>query len=431
MSEPNSALTYQDLILAVAERLGVAFYGASGDQAAQIPDSVTMPYELDRCKRFVQDGIRMFINDAPPAGWRWQRPLAEVDLWPDKGLAMPSSSTGANVVTAVWNPGGDNKTHVYATAAWFSASSVNQVLAVRNVGVFTIKGYVSPTEVTLTPGTDYSWPGSAVFNLDDPTSQPTVTVAYNGVGTNLSTITTTTAATFYPTSENKTLYVTDMAAPITLGTYLTDKTMEFVDAGGAIATLWGAGARTFSLTAFGVYSLPQNFGGEYNGEITYAAGSNRGVPINWISELEIRRLRENWNMVSGNPYYAAIRRMPEGTNRRYELLIYPNTGGTYRVEFPYTIYFDEITALTDMHPAGFAFDETIRAACLAAAEIGGEDALAGSVKYYRDICLPNAYRADARNAPRKLGYCSNPRSQTVALRDFRQYFRRPTVSYRS
>lgn len=430
MSEPTSALTYEDLILAVAERLGVAFYGANGDQAAKIPDATTMPYELDRCKRFVQDGIRMFIADAPPAGWRWQKPLAQVDLWPEKGLAMPSSSTGANVVTSSHIAG---TTHVYASTAWFSASSVGLILAVRNTGVFTIAAYVSPTEVTLTPGTDYSWGGSATFNLVDPTGAPTLTVAYNGGVTNTSTITASVAGTFFPTSENKTLYVTNLAGGITLGTYVTDTSMTFADTAGAKATTWNAGsaARTYSLTAFGVYTLPQTFGGEYSGPITYVAGSNRGVPIMWTTEVEIRRLRENWNMVSGNPYYAAIRRMQEGVNRRYELLVYPNTGGTYTVEFPYVIYFDEITNLTDMHVAGFAHDETVKAAALAAAELGGEDVLAGSMEYYRKIALPNSYRVDARSAPRRLGYCGNPRSTTVALRDFRQYFRRPTVSYRS
>lgn len=428
MAEPNSALAFSDLILAVAERLGVAFYGAAGDQPAAIPDSTTMPYELDRCKRFVQDGMRMFIADAPPAGWRWQKPLAEIDLWPDKGLAMPSSSTSGSVVTAAHVAG---TTHVYASVSWFSSSNVGQVIAVRGVGVFTIAAYVSPTEVTLTPGTDYSWAGANTFNLDIATAAPTLTVAYNGVGTNTSTITAAVAGTFFPTSEGKTLYVTDLAGGITLGGYLTDTTMTFTDTAGAKATAWGAGARTFSLAAFGVYTMPQTFFGEYSGPITYAAGSNRGVPIMWTTEVEIRRLRENWNMVSGNPYYAAIRRMQQGVDRRYELIVYPNTGGTYTVEFPYVIYFDKITNLTDMHPAGMAHDETVKAACLAAAELQGEDVLAGSMKYYREVALPNSYRVDARSAPRRLGYCGNPRSVTVALRDFRQYFRRPTVSYRN
>ena len=205
--------------------------------------------------------------------------------------------------------------------------------------------------------------------------------------------------------------------------------MTITDVGGAFATLWGATARTFNLSSGGVYALPATFGGETRGEITYYAGSNRGVPINWTHELEIRRLRENWNSVSGNPYYAAVRLSPQ--YRRWELMIYPNTGGIYVVEFPYTLYFNKIASMTDSHPAGFAFDEAVKAACLAQAELQGEDAAAGRMNYYRQTALPNAYHIDSRQAPRRLGYVSDARSTTVALRDFRQYFRRPTVTYRA
>ena len=427
MAEPTSALSYSDLILTVAEQLGVAYYGTAGDQAAQIP---TDAFTLDKCKRYVLDGIRMFMADAPPNGWRWQRPLAEIDLWQEKGIPMPPGSAGPNLVTAIHIAG---TTHVYATTAWFSAAMVGEVLAVRGTGIFTIAAYVSPTEITLTPGTNYSWLGGQTFQVQSPTGAPTMLMAYNGAGTNLSTI-TAAPGTFYPSTEGKTLFVTNLAVAgvgkvITLLHYLSDTQMTVTDTAGAIATGWGVGTRTFNLSSQGIYALPQTFGGEVAGEITYQAGSNRGVPINWIGELEIRRLRENWNSVSGNPYYAAVRRNQDNS-RRWDLYIYPNTGGTYRVEFPYIIYFDNMVDIADVHPAGFAHDETVKAAALAQAELQGEDALANRMQYYRQIMLPNSYRIDGRSAARRLGYCGNPRSTTVALRDFRQYFRRPTVNYR-
>jgi hypothetical protein len=37
MSEPTSVLTFSDLILEVAYKLGIAYYGAAGDGAAQVP----------------------------------------------------------------------------------------------------------------------------------------------------------------------------------------------------------------------------------------------------------------------------------------------------------------------------------------------------------------------------------------------------------
>lgn len=417
MSEPNAALTYQDLILNVAEQLGLAYYGAAGNEVAQIPTDV---HTLDKCKRYVQDGIRMFMADSPPNGWRWQRPLAEIDLWPEKGIAMPPGSAGSNLATSAHVAG---TTHVYATSDWFSASMVGMVIAVRATGVFTIAAYVSPTEITLTPATDYSWAGGQTFLIASPTGAATMTGVWDTVDT---TTITAPAGSFYPSSEGKALFVTDEAASRTLGTYVSDTVMTIADLTGAQE--W-VGAKTFNLSSFGIYTLPQNFGGEVAGEITYQAGSNLGVRICWTSELEIRRLRENGNSVSGNPYYAAVRRNNTGS-RRWDLLVYPNTGGTYRVEFPFIIYFDKITNLTDMHVAGFAHDETVKAAALAQAEFQGEDTMAGKMQYYRQIMLPNSYKIDSRGAARRLGYNGNPGSQTVALRDFRSYLRRPTVQYR-
>jgi hypothetical protein len=415
VSEPTAALTYGDLIIAVAEQLGVASYGTAGTDPAAVP---TGSYELDRCKRFVQDGIRMFMADAPPNGWRWQRPLAEIDLWPEKGIAMPPGSAGPNLVTSAYD--GVSKTVITATSAWFNASQVGLVIAVQNTGLFTITDFVTSTSVKVAG--NVAWLGGHTFLVQDPTGAPTMTSSY-AAGPDLTTI-TATAGTFYPSTEGKTLFMTDVAAAITLLTYLTDSTMT------ATGDVHWAGTKTFNLSSQGTYALPQNFGGEVAGEITYQAGSNRGVPITWTSELELRRLRENWNSVSGNPYYAAVRRN-NTDSRRWDLMVYPNTGGTYRVEFPFIIYFDKITGLTDMHVAGFAHDESVKWAAKSQAEMQGEDAMAGATQYYRQICLPNSYKIDARSASRRLGYNGNPRAVNVALKDFRSYFRRPSVSYRS
>jgi hypothetical protein len=415
--EPTAALSYGDLVLRVAEQLGVAYYGPNGDQAAQVPIDA---YTLDRCTRLVQDGIRMFMSDAPPNGWRWQRPLAEVDIWQDIGIQMPPGSAGPELVSSRTVAG---TTHVYATTAVFNASNVGMVLSVRNIGVFTIAGYVSPTEITLTPGTDYQWIGAYTFMFTDLSlgTFSTLTSSYDA-GSDLTTI-TSASLIFYPSAMGTSLFILDRAAVIRLEDFLNNTQMTVA---GNVS--W-AGAKYFSMVSGGLYMLPENFGGEIAGEITYQAGSNRGVPINWISELEIRRLRENWNSVSGNPYYAAVRR-DQNNSRRWNLYIYPNTGGTYHVEFPYIIYFDKIASLTDVHPAGFQHDEAVEAAALAQAELKGEDGMAGRMDYYRKIILPNSYRIDGRSAARRLGYNGNPRSTTVALRDFRQYFRRPTVNYR-
>lgn len=65
MSTPSLSLTFQDFIIRVAEYLGIAYYGADGTEAAQMPVD---PHDLELCKRLVNDGYRRFLTSNP----RWQ-----------------------------------------------------------------------------------------------------------------------------------------------------------------------------------------------------------------------------------------------------------------------------------------------------------------------------------------------------------------------
>jgi len=335
MAESTAALTFGDLVIAVAEKLGIAYYGADGDEPAQAP---TNAYDLDKCKRYVQDGIRMFIADAPAAGWRWQRPLASVVLWQDV-----DEDTDVTVSGGVYD-GDADITPVTASEATFYASMEGATLAIDGVDDFVIANYVSSTVVNVT--------------------------------------------------------------------------------GNASA----ASADVFSMESGGVFGLPQTFGGEVVGDITYAAGSNLGVSISWNTELEIRRSRENWDATVQHPYYAAVRRN-QTNSRRWDLVVYPTPSGDYTVEFPYLIYFDKITELTDVHPAGVAHDEAVKWAALGQAEVQGEDAAAGYMGYYEKKALLNSHKIDHRAAPRRLGYCGNPGAIRVDVRNFREFTRRPTVGF--
>ncbi|MCK5608883.1 hypothetical protein KAR91_43825 [Candidatus Pacearchaeota archaeon] len=72
-SEPSGATTMQDLMLRVAEKLGIAEYTSTG--VIHIPVD---QYNLKLCKRYINNGIRMFMADAPRKGWRWMRRLMTV-----------------------------------------------------------------------------------------------------------------------------------------------------------------------------------------------------------------------------------------------------------------------------------------------------------------------------------------------------------------
>lgn len=337
MAEPTSALSFEALIIEVAQKMGVAYYGSGGDEAAQIPQDA---HDLAECKRHVNNGIRMFINDAPPNGWRWMRPTLSLTYW--GAVTVDDDVT----VASAYEPSTDT-TLVTASEDSFYPSMESKTIVVTDVDSYTIATYVSATEIRLSG--DVHWSGS----------------------------------------------------------------------------------KTFAIASSGNFTLPKTFGGQYIGPITFAAGTNTGARLDWTSEAEIRKLREDSTTETGDPRLAAVRRLSSDT-RRWELMLYPEPDEEDTVEFTYDLYFDSLTALTDLHPAGYAFDETVKAAVMAAMERDAEDVLGGLTQYYTQRALPNAYKIDARSAPRKLGYFGNRQlARRLPIQVAREYIERPTVTFNS
>lgn len=78
--EPTSALTFYELLLRVAIKTGMAYYGPDGQQKAMVPID---PHNLDVCKRIVNDGFRLFESSQPPRGWHWKNRVATILFYPD------------------------------------------------------------------------------------------------------------------------------------------------------------------------------------------------------------------------------------------------------------------------------------------------------------------------------------------------------------
>jgi len=114
--------------------LGVAYFGAAGDEAAQPPEDI---YTKDIVKGYVNGGIRMFLNDAPLEGWRFQQPTASVILW-------ATTTTGAITV------GADQYTTFTSATADFHPSMVGHTLvADASENEYTIISYTSTTVVVV------------------------------------------------------------------------------------------------------------------------------------------------------------------------------------------------------------------------------------------------------------------------------------------
>lgn len=338
MAEPTSVLTFDDLTLAVAEKLGVQYNGPAGTNAASIPIDAQ---DLAMCQKVVNKAIRMYIHDGPkPNGWRWTRPVATLNLWGDV------AESDATIVTAVANTNTAQTTLTVTDPTFYDTMELHDIVG-STEGAMEIAEYVSSTSVIV-----------------------------SGLHS-------------------------------------------------------GAAGNTFSIASNGVFTLPPTFGGEYLPELTFIAGTNKGVGLRWVDEGEIRSWRSNVNTSIGIPFLFAVRVMGEGSpRRRWELLAYPTPNQVYGVMFPYTLAFDSLVNGTEVHPAPFTHDEGIIAACLAQAEKEIEHELGADWEYYHSVALPNSYRVDQMAAPKTLGYFWNPgASVSSPVRYFREYiYRRPTVS---
>lgn len=159
------------------------------------------------------------------------------------------------------------------------------------------------------------------------------------------------------------------------------------------------------------YLLPDDFQGEVTGPISYTASSNRGHMIGWVSDFEMRSLREV-QVLRGYPIRANLKPY---ANRQWQITFDPSPSVIATVTFPYRVGFDKFDVapgddLTEnkdhkplTHPAGALFDQGILAACLAQAELEFEDLKLGYMDKFLTLDLKKAYEIDGRLAPLSLG----------------------------
>jgi len=414
MAEPTSKYTYYDLILRVAKAAGLAYYGSDGSEKAMIPIDT---HDLELCKDAINDGIKMFIADAPRSGWRWMRRIMSVTMTGTRITGTADSTSTTTVVDSdlsdTYEDDDDLKDYYCYILTGTGAGSWAK-----------ITGYTASTG-TITVSDWLDAQGNA--GGTDPVADDTFAVT-------------------------------------------------------PVETVEGDIAR---------YPLPENFGGEVDGPITYDAETNIACDIEWQSESFLRSERAT-SIPSGHPRYAAIRPLEPyaggyGPKRRFEIVFYPEPSSGKTVLFPYTLYFDKLdlvagdssagdtTYLTDsslanlypddyfngwyiyitsgsgkngyaevtdytgstgkieyadllskfddssadddadsdsiyymvpaanLHPAGYRFDEAVLSACLAKAEMDIDDMPAGFFSKYTKKDLPMAIKKDAKSAPKKLG----------------------------
>lgn len=414
MAEPTSALSFYDLLTRIAREVGIAYYGSDGQQRAMIPVDVD---KLDLCKEIVNDGIKMFIADAPVRGWRWMRRIMEVTFIGPRITGVADADTDATHLVDL------TLTNTYKTED-----------ALKDWYAYILTGTGEGSYAQITAYDEDTGSCTVADWLDEDTGE-------SGIDP----------------EEDSTFCIIPSAAT-----------------GGDTSR----------------YLLAENFGGGEDGPVHYAAGSGHATPIEWRSESQIRAIRAV-SVNNGHPRRVAIRPYePTGNalsaTRRWELVVDSWPMDTSTIEFPYTLFFDQLrleagiatngaagaisnsslaniypdgffddwritvidsdgkgnTAIitsyvgadgeffvddwlysdgtaapinpasgsayylepvANLHPAGFKFDQAILAACLAQAELMTEDIVSDFVNKYVQKDLMVAHQIDTRSAPRKLG----------------------------
>ena len=398
ITEPTSVLTFQDLLVEVAYKIGCAFYGSTGDGVPQVPID---PHDLYICSTIVNKGIRMFLNDGPPPnGWKFLRPIAQIDVWP----SIAADGTGSTT---------------YVTSTAYSSTT-------------------NLTTITLTNGSTIS-----STNTSTALFYPSMELQVIYLGGNPPAGTPGWQLPFQNIPSTSTVGV-----PFTIVNYLSPTQVQiFGKPASSTFSSTNPKSTSWSMIAVGDYTLPADFSGQYVGEISYVSNTNRGMQIHWTDEASIRQRRQNFNFESGTPYEAAIRLMPTPSispttpgqpglafapqRRRWQLMTWRISNEFLHVIFPYQLGFQYLVNLTDTPPSPFAYDEALKSAILAQAEYDVENMQGVAWQYYKSNALSKAYMLDAMSAPKKMGYFGNPTSHLgmgAAIRNFRDnWYQRPTV----
>lgn len=194
------------------------------------------------------------------------------------------------------------------------------------------------------------------------TPRATFTLWKTATGTVSATGTTVTATTakFFPSMIGHPIVIATIGT-FTITAY-TSSTIITVDASATCTS------KTFTITADGVYRLPDDFGSIDSERIYFAANNQDARTISLASEPLIV---ESWqlNTQVQRPAIAAVRPLSNstGTGQRFDLVVASIPDADYVVSFPYNVHPNALT--TGLYPyGGMKHAETIRLACTSSAE---------------------------------------------------------------
>lgn len=413
MSESSGATTMSDLMVRVAEKLSIAEYTSTG----QIHIPVDQ-YNFNLCKRYIQNGIRMFMADAPRKGWRWMRRICSVTFAVRVTGTVDSIPVANQLLDATLMA-----TYTAATdlVDWYcyiltgtGEDSNAQITAYdETTGTITVADWL--TAAGAAGGTDPvagdTFVITSVATTAGDTSRYNLPANFSGtVDGKIKYAANTNKSDIIGWCDESTIRAR-RSISVNSGTPILAAIRPYqpTDENLSSTRLWEMIIDPQSIAALVVefpYTLHFDEMLMESGTATNVVGGN--LSDSTLANLYPDDLYNGWRIT-----------IIAGTGRKATALItnYDGSDGEFFVDD--WLYSDDTAAAADpatgskyiiepvanLHPAGHQFDDAIEAACLARTEMESQDEHFDTFwsDYYHKKALPNAYRVDMRSAPRKLG----------------------------
>lgn len=403
-AEPSNARTMSDLMLRVAEKLGIAEYRSTGQLHIPVDQ-----FNFNLCKRYVTNGISMFMADAPRKGWRWMRRIMSVTFTTRvTGTADAADATSITDLTLADTYDTDddlNGWYIYVTAG----TGIGSYAAIDDYTALTGKCDVldwldaNGDAGGIDPIAGSKFAITSIETNGGDTSRYTLTADFGGtVDGKIKYAANSNRGTAIEWCNESTIRAR-RAVTVNSGTPLLAAIRPYEPTSEALSATrrwemivdpmpYAADVVEFPYTLyFDGFKMESGIATEAGA--AYIADSTRSEPNDYF---------DDWILTVVNG---------KGVGETATITNYLGAGG----EFHFTALSLGTTpdATTEyivqpagnLHPAGHQFDDAIEAACLARAEMESQDEHFDTfwTDYYHKKALRNAFTVDMRSAPRTLG----------------------------
>lgn len=174
------------------------------------------------------------------------------------------------------------------------------------------------------------------------------------------------------------------------------------------------------------YDLPDDFG-YCNGNVFVSRSDGMRTPMQLIGQTQAMGMNHD---MKGAPRFYAVspKQMPLESGQRYELMIWPTPKEALTLTLQYSVVPRTITMDYPYPYGGMLHSETIREACLAAAETDTDDQVGAHRQLYAQL-LQQSIRVDTdQSVADNLGYNGDGMKGVRRKRDLRMFLNETEIN---